>query len=110
MVLQATRDIRKLALWLGHSNVSSTEICLRVDPTEKLEAVEAALPPSLRKGKFKAPDALIGSLLDRSAGINGSDTKPTPIPLPEGHRRGDGRGAHRNVTRCAAAVAASRDR
>jgi hypothetical protein len=38
---------------------------LRVDPTEKLEAVEAILPPALRRGQFKAPDALIASLLDR---------------------------------------------
>lgn len=63
MLLQATRDIRKVKLWLGHNDVSTTENYLRVDPSEKLEAVEAAVPPSLRKGKFKAPDALIASLL-----------------------------------------------
>lgn len=63
MLLQATRDIRKVALWLGHNDVSTTEIYLRVDASEKLEAVEAAVPPSLRKGKFTAPDALIASLL-----------------------------------------------
>ncbi len=45
--------------------MSTTEIYLRVDPSEKLEAVEAAVPPSLRKGKFKAPDALIASLMER---------------------------------------------
>ncbi len=63
VMLQATRDIRKVALWLGHADVSTTEIYLRVDPSEKLEAVEAVLPPSLRRGKFKAPDALIASLM-----------------------------------------------
>ena len=31
--------------------------------TEKLEAVEAVIPPELRRGRFKAPDALIASLL-----------------------------------------------
>lgn len=61
-MLQATRDIRKVALWLGHSDIRTTEIYLRVDPTEKLEAIEAVLPPNLRRGKFKAPDALIASL------------------------------------------------
>ena len=60
---QATRDIRKVALWLGHADVRTTEVYLRVDPTEKLEAVEAVLPPQLRRGRFKAPDALIASLL-----------------------------------------------
>jgi hypothetical protein len=39
-------------------------IYLRVDPSEKLEAVEAVLPPGLRRGRFKAPDALIASLFD----------------------------------------------
>jgi integrase/recombinase XerD len=65
MMLQATRDIRKVALWLGHADLRTTEIYLRLDPSEKLEAVQAALPPALRRGRFKAPDALIVSLLDR---------------------------------------------
>jgi site-specific recombinase XerD len=64
IMLQATRDIRKVALWLGHADIRSTEVYLRIDPTEKLEAVEAVLPPELRRGRFKAPDALIASLLD----------------------------------------------
>jgi hypothetical protein len=34
-----------------------------MDPSEKLEAVEAVVPPELRRGQFKAPDALIASLL-----------------------------------------------
>ena len=63
-MLQATRDIRKVALWLGHADIRTTEICLRVDPTEKLEAVEAVLPLGLRRGRFKAPDALIASLFE----------------------------------------------
>jgi integrase/recombinase XerD len=62
LMLQATRDIRKVALWLGHADVSTTEIYLRIDPSEKLEAVEAMLPPALRRGRFRAPDALIASL------------------------------------------------
>lgn len=63
LMLQATHDIRKVALWLGHADVRTTEIYLRVDPSEKLEALEAVLPPGLRRGKFKAPDALIASLM-----------------------------------------------
>lgn len=63
VMLQATRDIRKVALWLGHADIRTTEMYLRIDPTEKLEAVEAVLPPSLRRGRFRAPDALIASLL-----------------------------------------------
>ena len=73
MMLQATRDIRKVALWLGHADVRTTEIYLRLDPSEKLEAVEAVLPPTLRRGQFKAPDALIASLFDPAI-----STRPTP--------------------------------
>ena len=64
LMLQATRDIRKVALWLGHADIRTTEIYLRVDPSEKLEAVQAILPPGLRRGRYKAPDALIASLFD----------------------------------------------
>jgi site-specific recombinase XerC len=63
-MLHATRDIRKVALWLGHADIRTTEVYLQVDPSEKLETVQALLPPSLRRGRFKAPDALIASLFD----------------------------------------------
>ena len=59
VVLQATQDIRKVSLWLGHSNLTTTEVYVRADPTEKLEAIEAVVPPSLRKGKFRPPDKLL---------------------------------------------------
>lgn len=60
--LEATRDIRKVALWLGHASVQTTEIYVRADPTEKLEAIDAVLPPTLRRGRFRAPDKLLASL------------------------------------------------
>ena len=65
LMLEATHDIRKVALWLGHADIRTTEIYLRLDPSEKLEAIEAVLPPALCRGRFKAPDALIASLSDR---------------------------------------------
>ncbi len=63
LMLQATGDIRKVSLWLGHADLRTTEIYLRVDPTVKLETIEAMVPPELKRGKFKAPDLLIASLL-----------------------------------------------
>ncbi len=62
IVLQATQDIRKVSLWLGHANLATTEIYTRADPSEKLEAVNAIVPPHLRKGKFQPPDKLIALL------------------------------------------------
>lgn len=68
LMLQATHDIRKVALWLGHADIRTTEVYLRSDPTEKLEAIENAVPPSLRKGRFKPPDDLIASLFSSAGG------------------------------------------
>jgi site-specific recombinase XerD len=62
VVLQATKDIRRVSLWLGHSNLSTTEVYLRADPSEKLEAIEAIVPPHLRKGRFRPPDKLLALL------------------------------------------------
>lgn len=60
--LEATHDIRKVALWLGHASVQTTEIYVRADPTAKLEAIDAVLPPALRRGRFRAPDKLLAAL------------------------------------------------
>ena len=66
VVLQSTHDIRKVSLWLGHANLATTEVYTRADPTEKLEAIEAILPPHLRKGSFKPSDRLIALLKAKS--------------------------------------------
>ena len=51
-VLEATGDIRQVALWLGHASLQSTEMYLRVDPAAKLDILSARQPPNLRKGSF----------------------------------------------------------
>ena len=67
IVLQATQDIRKVSLWLGHANLATTEIYTRGDPTEKLDAIEAIVPPHLRRGVFRPPDKLITLLKGTSS-------------------------------------------
>jgi site-specific recombinase XerD len=62
MILQATGDLRRVSLWLGHADMQTTEVYLRADPTDKLEVIEAIVPPALKRGRFKAPDKLIASL------------------------------------------------
>jgi integrase/recombinase XerD len=62
VVLQATHDIRRVSLWLGHSNLATTEVYTRADPTEKLQAIEAIVPPHLRRGSFRPTDKLIALL------------------------------------------------
>lgn len=60
--LQATRDLRQVALWLGHASTQTTEIYLQADPTEKLQVLGAMKPPAPRPGKFRPPDRLIATL------------------------------------------------
>lgn len=60
--LQATGDVRKVSLWLGHASIQSTEIYLRSDPTEKLEMLAGAEHPTLRPGRFRPPDKLLALL------------------------------------------------
>lgn len=61
-ILEATKDIRKVSLWLGHAHVQTTEMYTRADPSIKLEALEATTAPHLRSGRFRATDKLIASL------------------------------------------------
>ena len=65
-VLQATKDLRKVSLWLGHAHMQTTEVYTRADPSVKLEALEAMIAPKLRSGRFKATDKLLASLTARS--------------------------------------------
>jgi integrase/recombinase XerD len=62
MIYQATGDLRKVSLWLGHADMQATEVYVRADPTEKLDALDAVIPPSLRRGQFTVPDRLIALL------------------------------------------------
>jgi integrase/recombinase XerD len=63
--LQATHDIRRVALWLGHASLQSTEAYLRADPSEKLEALNVASAPTLKPGRFRPPDKLLAMLNGR---------------------------------------------
>ncbi len=62
MIYQATGDLRKVSLWLGHAQIQTSDVYLRADPMEKIEAIEKMIPPSLKKGHFTVSDKLIASL------------------------------------------------
>ena len=68
--LEATGDIRRVSLWLGHSSLQSTEIYLRVDPGEKRDIQVSVLPIEVKKGCFKhADDRLMALLTDMGGKI-----------------------------------------
>jgi len=74
-VLEATKDLRKVSLWLGHASMQTTEMYTRADPSIKLEALDAITPPKLRSGRFRASDKLIASLTTRSVMRRGEHSK-----------------------------------
>jgi site-specific recombinase XerD len=65
VLFQATGDLRKVSLWLGHAHMQTTEIYLHADPMEKISAIEGVTPPRLEPGRFTVPDKLIASLQQR---------------------------------------------
>ena len=73
-VLQATNDLRKVSLWLGHANMQTTEIYTRADTSAKLETLESVVAPKLRSGRFKATDKLIATL--RNVSFMRSENSP----------------------------------
>jgi site-specific recombinase XerD len=85
VALQATQDIRKVSLWLGHSNTQTTEVYVRADPSEKLEAINAVTPPKVPKGRFRPPDELIALLkAGNLCRVDRQRNKGTR-PLPSNH-------------------------
>ena len=77
-VLQATKDLRKVSLWLGHAHMQTTEMNTRADPSVRLEALEAMIAPKLRSGRFKATDELIASLSSHSVMQSAEGPKGVP--------------------------------
>lgn len=70
--------------WLGHATVQTTESYVRADPTAKLEAIDAVLPPALRRGRFQAPDKLLRltqALAEDDVSVTDRARFPSPRPL-----------------------------
>lgn len=74
--LRATRDLRKVSLWLGHASTQTTDIYLQADPTEKLEALAVMRLPALRPGNFRPPDRLIAALRPSTVMRSSDAAKP----------------------------------
>ncbi len=51
-----------IALWLGHSQVSTTDIYLHADMKQKERAIARVTPPTSKPGRYRAPDPLIAFL------------------------------------------------
>ncbi len=55
-------DVTVIALWLGHEQVSTTNIYLHADMSQKERAIARTTPPNTTPGRYHAPDAVLAFL------------------------------------------------
>jgi site-specific recombinase XerD len=61
-LLHAGVDITVIALWLGHENVTTTQIYLQADMALKQRALDRTTPPATPPGRYQPPDHLLAFL------------------------------------------------
>jgi integrase/recombinase XerD len=61
-LLHAGVDITVIALWLGHQNVTTTQICLQADMELKQRALDRTTPLASVPGRYQPPDQLLAFL------------------------------------------------
>jgi len=61
-LLLAGNDVTVIALWLGHEQISTTNIYLHADMTHKQHAIDRTSPLVTKPGRYRAPDSLIAFL------------------------------------------------
>jgi integrase/recombinase XerD len=55
-------DITVIALWLGHEQVTTTNVYLHADMSQKERAIARTTPPNTTSGRYRAPDTLLAFL------------------------------------------------
>lgn len=58
-LLLAGNDITVIALWLGHEQISTTNIYLHADMSHKQRAIDRTKPLDAKPGRYRPPDALL---------------------------------------------------
>jgi site-specific recombinase XerD len=61
-LLLAGNDITVIALWLGHEQISTTNIYLHADMTHKKKAIDRTRPLTAKPGRYQPPDTLLAFL------------------------------------------------
>ena len=61
-LLLAGNDVTVTALWLGHEQISTTNVYLHADMTHKQQAIDRTSPLAAKPGRYRPPDALIAFL------------------------------------------------
>jgi site-specific recombinase XerD len=61
-LLLAGNDVTVIALWLGHEQITTTNIYLHADMTHKQQAIDRTKPLTAKPGRYRPPDTLIAFL------------------------------------------------
>ena len=61
-LLLAGNDITVIALWLGHEQITTTNIYLHADMTHKQQAIDRTRPLTTNPGRYQPPDSLLAFL------------------------------------------------
>jgi len=61
-LLLAGNDVAVIALWLGHEQVSTTNVYLHADMTHKQQAIDRTQPLAAKPGRYRPPDPLLAFL------------------------------------------------
>jgi integrase/recombinase XerD len=61
-LLLAGNDVAVIALWLGHEQITTTQIYLHADMTHKQQAIDRTRPLAAKPGRYRPPDALLAFL------------------------------------------------
>ncbi len=61
-LLLAGNDITVIAMWLGHEQITTTQIYLHADMTHKQEAIDRTRPLTAKPGRYQPPDTLLAFL------------------------------------------------
>jgi site-specific recombinase XerD len=61
-LLRAGVDVSVISLWLGHSDIRSTQAYLHADLTIKERALARTTPTASKPGHYRPPDSLLAFL------------------------------------------------
>ena len=82
-LLLAGNDITVIALWLGHEQITTTQIYLHADMTHKQQAIDRTKPLAAKPGRYQPPTRFSASskrsdYADTSASENASSRAFSP--------------------------------
>jgi integrase/recombinase XerD len=61
-LLLAGNDTTVIALWLGHEQITTTNVYLHADMSHKQQAIDRTKPLAAKPGRYRPPDALLAFL------------------------------------------------